>query len=118
MGMQVLSYELMKGVGPHLRIKKIMEIVKKGDIVMLEGRLSPDEETILISSALENVSGKFSGIEIAFLDSMKSKSLVEKLKDSLIKVLAKDRFGITVIGPSKIIKEIKMNPDKLEILFK
>ncbi|MCA9459394.1 MAG: DUF2073 domain-containing protein [Nanoarchaeota archaeon] len=116
--MQVLSYELMKGVGPHLRIKKIMEIVKKGDIVMLEGRLSPDEETILISSALENVSGKFSGIEIAFLDSMKSKSTFEKLRDSLIKVLAKDRFGITVIGPSKIIKEIKMNPDKLEILFK
>ena len=52
MGMQVLSYELMKGIGTHLRIKKIMEIVKKGDIVMLEGRLSVDEETILISSAL------------------------------------------------------------------
>lgn len=118
MGVQVLSYELMKQWSSHARIKRILEIVKKGDIVMIEGRLSPDEETTLISSALQNVSGKFSGIEIAFLDSNKSKSAIEKIRDSIIKVLAKDRIGITVVGPSKLIKEIKMNPDKLEILFK
>ena len=85
---------------------------------MIEGKLSPEEETELISKALANVSGKFSGIEVAYLDSFKAENYFEVLKDKLLKVIAKDRFGITVVGPSKIIKEIKMDPNKLEILFK
>ena len=117
-GVQVLSYDLMKRISSQERIKKILDIVRAGDVVMLEGRINPDEETTLISSALQNVSGKFSGIEIAYLDSKISNSFVEKVKNQLIKVLARDRIGITVVGPSKLIKEIKMDPHKLEILFK
>ena len=118
MAMQILSYELIKRLDSSKRINKILEIVKKGDIVLIEGRLSPTEETELISSALANVSGKFSGIEVAYLDSFKSDNFLESLKDKLLKAIAKDRFGITVVGPSKIIKEVKMDPNKLEILFK
>lgn len=108
----------MKNMNSFEKISKILTIVIHGDIVMLEGRLTFEEETELISSALQNISGKFTGIEVAYLDSKNSKSLMDKLKDSLIKLIAKDRIGITVIGPSKIIEEIKMDPNKLEILFK
>ncbi len=118
MGVQVLSYELMKRTSPAKKIDKILEIVKKGDVVLLEGRMSSEDELNLTSRALESVSGRFSGIEIAFLDSITSKSFADKFKNVLLKMIAKDRFGITVIGPSKIIKEIKMDPNKLEILFK
>lgn len=117
-GVQVLSYESTKNLTSFEKISKILNIVISGDLVMIEGRLTFQEENDLITKALENVSGKFTGIEVAFLDSKKSKSLVEKLKDSLIKFIARDRIGITVVGPSKIIKEIKMDPEKLEILFK
>ena len=117
-GVQVLAYELIKNLDSDKKIKKILAIVKKGDVVMLEGKLNSDEELTLTSKALESVSGKFSGIEIAYLSSIGTKSLIEKVKDSLIKAIAKDRFGITVIGPSKLIKEIKMDPNKLQILFK
>lgn len=117
-GVQVLSYELMKNLTSFEKISKILNIVISGDVVMLEGRLTPDEENDLITKALGNVSGKFTGIEVAFLDSNRSKNLIEKFKDSIIKILAKDRIGITVVGPSKLIKEIKMDPNKLEILFK
>lgn len=118
MAMQILSYELIKRLDSEKRVKKILDVVKKGDIVMIEGKLAPEEETKLISSALANVSGKFSGIEVAYLDSLKSSSFLEGIRDKILKVIAKDRFGITVVGPSKIIKEIKMDPNKLEILFK
>lgn len=118
MGVQVLSYDLMKQMERRDRIAKILDIVKKKDIVMLEGRLPPDEESELITEALENVSGKFSGIEVAFLDSHKSENLIERFRDTLLKVIARNRIGITVIGPSKVVKEIKMDPNKLEILFK
>jgi len=118
MAMQVLSYELIKRLDSALRIKRILNIVKTGDIVMLEGKLSSEEEVELISSALANVSGKFSGIEVAFLNSSKDDNFLDSLRNKLLKIIAKDRFGITVIGPSKIIKEIKMDPNKLEVLFK
>ncbi len=119
MGVQVLSYESMKVLDSVKKVSKVLKIVKKGDIVMIEGKLTPEEETYLISSAMQNVSGKFSGIEIAFLQSSNvASSFVEKIRESLIKALAKDRIGITVIGPSKVVKEIKMDPSKLEILLK
>jgi hypothetical protein len=117
-GVQVLSYELLKNLDESKKIKKILEVVKKGDIVMLEGKLDPLVETELVSKALSSVSGKFSGIEVAFLNSPKSNSIVDKFKNSVLNFIAKDRMGITVVGPSKIIKEIKMDPNKLEILFK
>lgn len=118
MGVQVLAYELIKDYDSEKKVKKIIDIVKKGDIVMLEGRLTPEEDLNLTSKALESVSGKFSGIEVAYISSTTANSFVDKLKNRLLKVIASDRIGITVVGPSKIIKEIKMNPSKLEILFR
>lgn len=117
-GVQVLSHTLLKDLDPVKKLDKIFDTVKSGDIVMIEGRLTADEETTLISKALRNVSGKFTGIEIAFLEGTAKKSASQKLKDKIVKLLAGDRFGLTVIGPSKIIKEIKMNPEKLEIMLK
>lgn len=117
MGVQVLSYNLIKSLSSQDKTKKILEIVKKGDVVVLEGRMSSEEELALTSSALQSVSGKFTGIEIAFLGSKTEDSTIEKLKASVLKLLAKERYGITVIGPSKVVKEIKMDPNKLEILF-
>ncbi len=118
MGVHVLSYDLLSELASQEKIERILEVVKTGEIVLLEGRLHPDEELQLTTHALKSVSGKFSGVEIAFLSSRKAKTLLEHVKNSLLRILAKDRFGITVIGPSKIIKEIKMDPQKLEILFK
>ena len=118
MGVQILSYDLLNRMSRRDRIAKILEIVKNKDVVMLEGRLDCEEESELITEALENVSGRFSGIEVAFLDSRKSDGILESIRHTLLKVIAKNRIGITVIGPSKIIKEIKMDPNKLEILFK
>lgn len=117
-GVQVLSYGLIKNWTRSEKLEKILVIVKGGDVVMLEGKLAPEDETELVSRALASVSGRFTGIEVAFLNSSRSKSILGKVKDSIINVLAKDRIGITVVGPSKIIKEIKMDPNKLEILFK
>jgi hypothetical protein len=119
MGVQILSFEMLRKFKTETRLNKILDILKEGDVVVLEGRLTSDEETALVTHALENVSGKFTGIEIAYLDPKHQHlSFFESLKEKLIQFLAKERLGITVIGPSKIIKEIKMDPQKLEVLFK
>ena len=118
MGVQVLSYELFKDLRSSEKIAKILEVVKGGDIVMLEGKLDSEIEADLIASAMASISGRFTGVEVAYLGSIRAKSFTQKIKEQLVKILVKDRIGITVIGPSKVIKEIKMDPDKLEVLFK
>lgn len=118
MGVQVLSYDFLSKLSSSEKLARILETVKKGEIVMIEGRLTSQEETDLISMALDSLSGRFSGVEIAFLDSKKSKNFVDKIKDNIIKLMIGNRVGVTVVGPSKIVKQIKMDPNKLEILLK
>ncbi len=118
MKFQILSYEIMKGLSSKEKIDKILDFSKKGDIILLEGRLSVKEETELYARTMEIVDKNFKGIDVAYLDSFKDKNLFDKLKNSIVKFLLKDRLGITVIGPSKVVKDIKMDPKKIEILVK
>ena len=115
--LQVLSYKLIENLSSSAKITKILDLVKLGDVVMFEGRLSSEEELDLTTKALQSVSGKFTGVEIAFLGSTGT-GLLEKLKHNIVKVVSGRSLGITVIGPSKIIQEIKMDPNNLEILLK
>jgi len=118
MGVQVLSYNHLQGLTSEQKISKVLEIVKKGDVVLIEGRLTAEEELTLTSKTMENISKSFHGIEIAYLGTPQPSTTLDKIKEKFASFLIKDRLGITAIGPSKKIKEIKSNPSKLEILFK
>ncbi len=118
MEVKIFSYEVLTRLSQFERINRILKIVRKGNLVLIEGRLKKEEEVLLISKTMENISKSFTGVEIAYLDSKTKGGLVEKIKNKLIKLLAKDRLGITVIGPSKVVKEIKMDPMKIEIFLK
>jgi hypothetical protein len=118
MGVQVISYNTFLEFDSKKKVDKILYIVKKGDIAVVEGRLTPEEEMELTQRTMQNVSGNFSGIEIAFLESFETKTVMDKMRKYLAKLLIKNRMGISVIGPSRKIKEIKMDPNKLEIMFK
>lgn len=118
MDVQILSYEAMRNLESHERIKKILNLVKKTDLVLLEGKLRNEEEIELINNTMENISKNFTGVEIAYLDSTSNQSLFEKIRTKMAKFLLKDRIGITVIGPSKVVKEIKKDPNKIEVYMK
>ena len=118
MGVKVYSSKTIQEMEQSKRIKLILDIVKKGDLVMFEGKLHPEEELHLTTKAMESVSGRFSGIEIAHLGDDNNANLIQRLKKRMFKILSGYEQGITVIGPSKQIKEIKMDPNNLEILFK
>ena len=117
MDVKILSFNSLMELTPRQRSEKILSLVKKGDLVVFEGRLESEEELNLTTKALESVSGKFTGIEIAYLGAQ-NKSLIEKVKHSLVRVLSGKSPGLTVVGPSKTIKEIKMDPNNLEIMLK
>ena len=106
--LQLVPYseiELLSSVG---RIRKLLNIAKEDKIVLLQGRLRKEEEAELIKVT----------IELAVIDPSVSQKLtgVSKFRASLVNALLGERQGLTVIGPASVVKEIKRDPSKIELL--
>lgn len=115
---QFVPYNEIEPLAQDARIKKLLDIAKENKIVIMEGRLKPLEETLLIQKTMESVSETFKGIELCTVHPNKKKkqALPRAVKDMMARFLIGDREGLTVIGPANIIKEIKRNPNKIELL--
>ena len=115
--LQIIPYSEIESLSSVGRIRKLLNITKENKIVLLQGCLKKEEEAELIKATMEEINKDFKGIELAVLDSSKSKSTgFAKLKKDFVNVLLGDRQGLTIIGPANIVKEIKKNPNKIELL--
>ena len=111
-----IPYTEIEDLGSARRVKKIIDLVKENKIVLLEGKLKKQEETDLIEITMEEISDKFKGIELAVISpEKKDKDFFKKLKHNFFGLLLGDRVGFTIIGPAAIVKEIKKDPDKIEL---
>ena len=65
-----------------------------------------------------NIKG-IQGIEIATIsNSSENSGLVDKIRYNIAKILIGDQDSMTIIGPASIVKEMKKDPSKIEILLK
>jgi len=62
--LQFVPFEEINSLAPEKRINRLLDIVKKDKIVLLQGRLKPSEEAWLIQKTMEHVSKEFKGIEL------------------------------------------------------
>jgi hypothetical protein len=87
----------------------------------LQGRLKSEEETRLIGDTMAmigHVKG-FKGIELAVISGNGGEGFIDRLRKGIVNAIAKGDLGaVTVIGPATIVKEIKRNPKKIELLLK
>ncbi len=117
---QFLPFSEIKTLESEARIKKILGIVSENNILILQGRLRPEEERRLISDTMtmiRHVSG-FSGIELATISHQSDVSFWVKARDGIAKFISGSDFGaVTIIGPATIVKEIKRDPSKIELLL-
>ncbi len=114
-----IPYSQIEDLGSARRVKKVLDIVKENKIVLLEGRLKKEEETDLIAITMEEIDSKFKGIEIASIDPQKKDmAFHRKLRSNVVNLLLGDRQGFTIIGPASVVKEIKKDPDKIELFTK
>ncbi len=112
-----IPYSEIIDLGSARRVKKLLDIVKQDKIVLLEGKLRKQEEADLIEITMEEISSKFKGIELATIeDKITASSFAGKMKQSFVNAMLGDRSGFTVIGPANIVKEIKQNPGKIELM--
>ncbi len=114
--LQFVPYSDIEDLSLDGRIKKILGIVKEEKIIVMEGRLRKNEEAELIKATMERINSKFRGIEISVVYPEKRGSTFgKKFKSGLAEMLLGERQGLTVIGPASIIKEIKKDPDKIQL---
>jgi len=86
---------------------------------LLEGRLKKEEEADLIQVTMEEINNKFKGIELSVFDHGKNEDVfVNRIKKNFVSLLLGNREGMTIIGPASVVKEIKKDPEKIELLTK
>ena len=83
-------------------------------------RLTPDEEVRLIEDTMALIGHvkKFKGIELAVLDPKKTRNTFDEFRRGFAKLLVGDRSSITIIGPATMVKNIKKDPSKIELMLK
>ena len=116
--LQFVPYSEINHLTSIGRIRKLLNLAKENKIVLLEGRLEKDEETELIKTTMEEINKDFKGIELAVVNTSSGDDPFSKLKSSFVSALLGNKQGFTIIGPAKVIKNIKRDPNKLQILMK
>jgi len=116
--LQFVPYSEINHLTSIGRIRKLLNLAKENKIVLLEGRLEKDEETELIKTTMEEINRDFKGIELAVVNTSSGDDPFSKLKSSFVSALLGNKQGFTIIGPAKVIKNIKRDPNKLQILMK
>lgn len=115
--LQFIPYSDIESLKSPERVDKFLEIVKKNKIILLEGKMQPQEESELIRRTMEEIDDKFKGIEISpILSEKKQAVFFKKIRENLINLLLGNRRGFTIIGPASIVKEIKQDPEKIQLL--
>ena len=118
--LQVLPFAEVRELSITERVKKILDLILGNKIVILHGRLRAEEEARLVEDTMAMIDHvkNFKGIELAVIEpDMRKESLFSKLKYSLAKSLVGDNSALTVIGPATVVKEIKRDPKKIEVMF-
>lgn len=117
----VMPFSEVRDMGISERVKKILGLVLGNKIVILHGRLRAEEEARLIEDTMAMVDHikNFKGIELAVIEpDMKGESIFVKMKYGIAKRLVGESSALTIIGPATVIKEIKKDPKKIELLLK
>ena len=109
---EFISADVLNGMGTNEKMKYILEHVKDEKILVIEEGMSPIEETALIQATMTQVTKKFPGIEVSTL---REKS-EDGIRHMLIRMLGGRTGGLTVIGPSRIVKQMKKDPRRITML--
>ena len=116
---QFIPWEEVNELDSDKKVQKLLRIVKQDKIVVMEGQLASSEEAMLIEETMNLINSKFKGVEIGIIgpQSNKETELIKIIKSNLINIILGNRRGLTIIGPANIVKEIKKDPNKLQLFM-
>ncbi len=119
--MQIIPFTELNSLSTAERVKKILNLVLDNRIVIIHGKLQAEEEARLIEDTMAivgHVKG-FRGIELAVIEpNLKEGNIFLRMKHGIAKSLIGESRALTIVGPASIVKEIKRDPKKIELLLK
>ena len=118
--LQFMPYSEIAGLDSVERIKKLLRIILDNKVVILQGKLSPEEETRLIEDTMimvGNIKG-FKGVELAVIEQGNNLTTMQKFKFGIAKAITGQQNALTIIGPATIVKEMKKDPKRLEVMMR
>jgi len=115
-----IPYADIEKLSSVARVKKILDIVLKNRIVILQGRLESTEEISLIQSTMALIGRikKFKGVELAVVQPKNKEDVFDKIRLGIARALIGQRDALTIIGPAAIVREVKKDPSKIELMLK
>ena len=118
--LQFIPYAEIANLGTVQRIRKLLKIVLGNKIVLLQGKLRIEEETRLIEDTMALVGSVkgFKGIELAVLAPKVANNPFDNMKRGLAKILIGESDSVTIIGPASIVREMRKDPNKIQLLLK
>lgn len=120
LSLHVIPFSEIRELSISERVRKILNLVLGNKIVILHGRLRAEEEARLIEDTMALIDHlkNFKGIELAVVEpDMKEESMFVQLKHGIAKRLVGDNTALTLIGPASVVKKIRKDPKKLELLL-
>ncbi|MFH1801355.1 MAG: DUF2073 domain-containing protein [archaeon] len=117
---QFLPYSEIRSLNSDERIKKILKIILGNNILIVQGKLLPDEEARLIGDTMAMIGfvKDFKGVELAVISNGGNVGIFSRMRKGIANALSGGDLGaVTIIGPATIVKEIKRNPQKIELLL-
>lgn len=121
LSLHVIPFAEIEKLGISERVKKLLHLVLANKIVIVQGRLRAEEEARLIEDTMAMVDHikNFKGLELAVIEpDMRDKDFLTKMKYNLAKQLIGNSSAMTIIGPCSLVREIKRDPKKIELLLK
>ena len=107
---ELISASALEGKASVEKIRIVIDAIKKRKIIVLETPLTHEEEMALITATMALVGKDFPGIEISSIGEG-----TEGLRAEIIKLLGGKPAGMSIIGPSSLVRQIKKNPGRLEL---
>ena len=121
LSLQVIPFSELYSMSISERVKKILGLVLNNKIVIIHGRLRAEEEARLIEDTMAMVDHvkSFKGIELAVIEqNVEKENILVRMRHGIAKSLVGDSGALTLVGPASIIKEIKKDPKKIELMLK
>jgi len=103
--MNLISEDKINSMTSTEKLRFVLDGVKSGDIVVLEGGLTSEEQMKLIELTMTEVDDDFSGIEMNGYPS----------KKGFLNIRKKTR--LTVIGPAKMMHTTKKDKDLISAII-
>ncbi len=117
--LQFLPYAEIEFLNSSERVTKLLKLVKQNKILILEGRLRKEEEADLIQKTMEEIDESFKGVELGTIDPSpkEEEALLAKLKSTMFNMILGERRGLSIIGPANVVKQIKQDPEKIQLFM-